>query len=180
MPTVQCSVCRKEHEEYAVTRLGDYYVCSECKPVFLERFREGAPLSSELVYKGFWIRAGAKLIDGIVLWGAGLVLGLLRVLLDEGAGTGGSAGILSMVLGLGYVTFFLGRYGATPGKMACGIKVVRSSGEDIGYARAFGRVWAEWLSSLILGIGYIMAAFDDEKRALHDHICDTRVVKARS
>jgi hypothetical protein len=25
-------------------------------------------------------------------------------------------------------------------------------------------------------IGYIIAAFDNEKRALHDHICTTRVV----
>jgi len=28
-------------------------------------------------------------------------------------------------------------------------------------------------------IGYIMAAFDSEKRALHDHICDTRVIYAK-
>jgi uncharacterized RDD family membrane protein YckC len=29
-----------------------------------------------------------------------------------------------------------------------------------------------------LFIGYLMAAFDDQKRALHDRICDTRVVRA--
>ena len=42
-----------------------------------------------------------------------------------------------------------------------------------------GRVsFAEMLSSLTLGIGYIMVAFDDEKRGLHDRdICDTRVVR---
>jgi hypothetical protein len=33
------------------------------------------------------------------------------------------------------------------------------------------------LSSLTLAIGYIMAAFDDEKRSLHDRICDTRVIR---
>ena len=37
--------------------------------------------------------------------------------------------------------------------------------------------FAEMLSGMILGIGYLMAAFDDEKRALHDRICDTRVVR---
>ena len=41
--------------------------------------------------------------------------------------------------------------------------------------RAIGRHFSEWLSS-ILFIGYIMAAFDEEKRALHDRICGTRVV----
>jgi uncharacterized RDD family membrane protein YckC len=30
---------------------------------------------------------------------------------------------------------------------------------------------------MILLIGYIMAAFDEEKRALHDRICSTRVVR---
>jgi uncharacterized RDD family membrane protein YckC len=25
-------------------------------------------------------------------------------------------------------------------------------------------------------IGFVMAVFDGQKRALHDHICDTRVV----
>jgi uncharacterized RDD family membrane protein YckC len=32
---------------------------------------------------------------------------------------------------------------------------------------------------MILYIGYIMAGFDDEKRTLHDRICDTRVIKTR-
>jgi len=38
------------------------------------------------------------------------------------------------------------------------------------------RFFATMLSQLTLYIGYIIAAFDDEKRSLHDHICDTRVV----
>jgi uncharacterized RDD family membrane protein YckC len=40
-----------------------------------------------------------------------------------------------------------------------------------------GRHFAEMLSGILLGIGYLMIAFDDEKRALHDRICDTRVIK---
>jgi len=34
----------------------------------------------------------------------------------------------------------------------------------------------ELLSRIICDIGYIIAVFDSEKRALHDHICNTRVV----
>jgi uncharacterized RDD family membrane protein YckC len=49
---------------------------------------------------------------------------------------------------------------------------------DLG--RAFGRYFGKLLSAIILGIGYIMAAFDSEKRALHDMICDTRVIKQAS
>ena len=45
--------------------------------------------------------------------------------------------------------------------------------------RAVGRYFAQWLSAFILYIGYIIAGFDSEKRALHDHICDTRVIYTR-
>jgi uncharacterized RDD family membrane protein YckC len=43
-----------------------------------------------------------------------------------------------------------------------------------------GRYFAQWISAIILAIGYIMAAFDDQKRALHDRICETRVIHVRT
>jgi uncharacterized RDD family membrane protein YckC len=61
--------------------------------------------------------------------------------------------------------------------MACGLKVVTEDGQRLSYMRAFGRYFAEIISGMILYIGYIMAAFDYEKRALHDRICTTRVIK---
>jgi uncharacterized RDD family membrane protein YckC len=33
------------------------------------------------------------------------------------------------------------------------------------------------VSAILLCIGYIMAGFDSEKRALHDMMCDTRVIR---
>ena len=60
--------------------------------------------------------------------------------------------------------------------MAVKIKVVRPDGSPIGYGRAFGRYFGFLLSYVICLIGLIMAAFDSEKRALHDRICDTRVI----
>jgi uncharacterized RDD family membrane protein YckC len=36
------------------------------------------------------------------------------------------------------------------------------------------------LSAIILMIGYIMAGFDEQKRALHDILCDTRVIRTGS
>jgi uncharacterized RDD family membrane protein YckC len=61
--------------------------------------------------------------------------------------------------------------------MACNLKVVVEDGERVTYMRAFGRHFAKLLSSMILAIGFIMAAFDDQKRTLHDRICETRVVR---
>ena len=67
--------------------------------------------------------------------------------------------------------------GATLGMKACGIVVVNADGTGpISLLKAIGRYFASMLSSLILGIGYLMIAFDSEKRALHDYICSTRGV----
>jgi uncharacterized RDD family membrane protein YckC len=87
--------------------------------------------------------------------------------------------LLSVSVQCAYETFFIGKMGATPGKMALGLKVVRADGSPVDYARAAGRFFAKILSGIILAIGYIMAGFDAQKRALHDMICDTRVIKAR-
>ena len=84
---------------------------------------------------------------------------------------------LQMAVAAAYSVFFVGKFQATPGKMALGIKIITPDGGRVGYGRALGRYFAEFLSSIILGIGYLMAAFDQEKRALHDRICTTRVVK---
>jgi uncharacterized RDD family membrane protein YckC len=60
--------------------------------------------------------------------------------------------------------------------MAVGIKLVRTDGERVSFWRAFGRLFATILSSLILMIGYLMAGFTERKQALHDMVCDTLVV----
>jgi uncharacterized RDD family membrane protein YckC len=88
--------------------------------------------------------------------------------------------LLQIVLAAGYATWFVGKYGATPGKMAFKMKIVGSDGEKINYGRALGRHFATMISSMTMMIGYLMAAFDDEKRALHDRICDTRVIRSES
>jgi uncharacterized RDD family membrane protein YckC len=82
----------------------------------------------------------------------------------------------SLVLPVIYNTVMVGRFGATLGKMACGLQVVGPDGEPISYGRALGRTVAEWLSGIICWIGYIMVAFDEEKRSLHDRIASTRVI----
>ncbi|MCY1445802.1 RDD family protein [compost metagenome] len=80
-------------------------------------------------------------------------------------------------IGIGYYAgFHASRGGATLGKMAVGIKVVRSDGERITFLRGVGRYFGFILSSLTLFIGFIMAAFTERKQALHDMLCDTLVV----
>jgi uncharacterized RDD family membrane protein YckC len=84
--------------------------------------------------------------------------------------------LFQLVFAAVYETWFLVHYAATPGKMVVGKKVIVADGSPMTVGRALGRYFATYISSFTLGIGYIMAAFDSEKRALHDRICDTRVV----
>ena len=88
---------------------------------------------------------------------------------------------MSINLGIqvAYNTIMIGNSGATVGKMAVGIKVVTADGGKVSYLRAFARYMAEVLSTLTFLVGYIIAAFDSEKRSLHDHICSTRVIMNR-
>ncbi|MDX9709761.1 MAG: RDD family protein, partial [Trichloromonas sp.] len=88
------------------------------------------------------------------------------------------ATLFGALVGLTYSVFFTGYCGQTPGKMALRIKVIRATGEEIGYGRAFVReVPGKFLSGILLGIGYLMAAFDSQKQGLHDRIADTYVIK---
>ena len=68
-------------------------------------------------------------------------------------------------------------WATTIGKRAVGLYVLRPDGSKLGPGRAFARYWAPILSALILFIGFLMVAFREDKRALHDLICDTVVVK---
>jgi uncharacterized RDD family membrane protein YckC len=62
--------------------------------------------------------------------------------------------------------------------MALRIKVIRTDGSPINYGRAALReVLGKFISSILLGIGYLMVAFDNRKQGLHDKIGDTYVIK---
>lgn len=111
---------------------------------------------------GFWVRAGAYLLDGIILAVAGVGVGFV-------------ARGLSFFVGPVYKTIFVSQGGQTPGKMAAGLRVIRADGEPVSLGRALARTAAEYVSMVTLGLGYLAAAFG-EKRALHDFIAGTRVV----
>jgi uncharacterized RDD family membrane protein YckC len=83
---------------------------------------------------------------------------------------------VQLCIGVTYETVMIGRFGATLGKMACKLKVVTASGGKVSYMLAFGRYFAKVFSGLTCSIGFIIAGFDEQKRALHDRLCETRVV----
>jgi len=61
-----------------------------------------------------------------------------------------------------------------------GLRIIKASNnEKISYGLAFGRYFMSRISGLILFIGYITAAFNEEKVTWHDSFCDTRVIRIR-
>jgi uncharacterized RDD family membrane protein YckC len=185
-PTQTCAECGKLFPEAEMLKYENSWVCATCKPVFFQRIKEGVGLKGNLAYATIGKRFVAVFVDGIIL------LICLSIPISLIGGTGALLGLHKnlplpatiVLLLIQYVTpalyeiLFIGKYGATPGKMLMKIKVVSPEGEPISYGRSTGRYFAKILSGLILYIGYLMAFWDPEKRALHDRICQTRVVDA--
>ena len=186
--TTICSECNGVFPADDIIRLGESLICARCKPGFIQKLAEGASIRKGVQYVGFWWRLLASLIDGTLMYVVNillaLVVGFLGRMYIGTSPTDSVATVLitllpaaiGLLIGLSYDVFFIGRYGATLGKQICKIRVVRSDGTRVTYLLALGRYFAKILSGLIIGIGYIMAAFDSEKRGLHDFICDTRVI----
>jgi ABC-type glycerol-3-phosphate transport system permease component len=123
-----------------------------------------------VVRAGFWRRLAAYLIDSIILNAVVLLFVLFTGLL--GYFIGAVAAIL-------YVTVFWAALGATPGKLALGIRIVvpgREERSGIGAGRAIARLFGYVLSAFPLGLGFLWAAWDTDKQAWHDKLTGTMVL----
>lgn len=113
-------------------------------------------------YAGFWIRFVSEIVDSIVLMIPFIMANVAVPVLG------------GMVLRIIYKSLCLANWnGQTLGKKACNIKVVDESLGPLTAAQAFGRTCGEFVSWMILLIGYIMAAFDGRKQSLHDKMAGT-------
>jgi uncharacterized RDD family membrane protein YckC len=140
-------------------------------------------------FAGFWLRVIAAIIDAVivqsVVWPVTLVIGFIIGLAGTSvqmahAGIRLVAVIVGATLGLAAnwiyeATMESSSRQATLGKMVLGLKVTDVQGKRISFARATGRNFAKYLSSMILGIGYVMAGLTERKQALHDIIAGTLV-----
>ncbi len=152
-----CPKCGQKNEDVA-------QFCQSCGNDLGETRR---PLTAVL-YAGFWQRVAAVLIDSIVV---GAATGILTAI------TFGAGLVAVFFLHWIYEAVMLSSVRqATVGKMVLGIVVTDYQGGRLTFARATGRHFAKWISFLLMGIGYLMAAFTEKKQALHDMIAETLVV----
>ena len=128
-----------------------------------------APPPSRLARAGWWRRAGAWLLDAIVV---SVMTGILSALLH---GVGSSLGAL---VSIAYFVYFEGGpQGAGPGKQAMRIRVVDARTDaPIGYGRAFVRWLGRILSALVFLLGYFWMLWDADRQCWHDKLAGDVVV----
>jgi uncharacterized RDD family membrane protein YckC len=170
------------------------------RPMHLE-VTEGAENPELLVFAGFWRRFGAYVVDFLIWWFVWqLLVGIVgsvyfpeaMAIAQHGAGYQpkpeelgmllrflGAVAVIGLAWSVIYDALFILKLSATPGKLLFGLRIVQANDQPFGLSRIIGRSLAKGLVGLTLGIGYLVVAFDDQKRGLHDYLCNTRVVKKR-
>ena len=166
----------------------------------------GGPAPLQLPNAGAWqlaswgSRAGAQLIDGLIIVGVAFVLlvpaGLLGIF---GVDTSSELGLLA-IIGAVLLSILVGLVvaaiyapvmlattdGRTLGRMAVGIRVVRADGRPMSFGRALlreivvkGAIWlvAGATFGIVWLVDVLWPLWDEENRALHDFPCGTRTVR---
>lgn len=132
----------------------------------------------KLIYGDLGKRVLASIIDSLVLGLMGAMIGILifafgyiaRPLL-----------LLSPFISVIYFVVMEGSgWHATLGKRAMGIYVADYNGNGITYSTAILRVIGKFLSSLIMGIGYLIAFFNPQKQCLHDMLAKTYILEGKA
>jgi uncharacterized RDD family membrane protein YckC len=163
--------------------------------------KEPGALEGRYVLAGWWSRVGAQLIDFVIVGFGGILLAIAIMapagilwFADEDVGVVAVVvGLLLAVLcvslvALLYAPALMARTnGKTLGRMATGIRVVRANGEPMSFGFAMLREVA--VKALLFGTAgsitgglanladVLWPLWDEENRALHDFIVDTRSVR---
>lgn len=120
-------------------------------------------------------RFGAFLVDFVI----SVVVGIAGSVI--GSAISGDLSAINFLVSIGYwivVLILVATRGQSPGKMAIGIKIVKTDGRSIGFGTTLIReIIGKLISSIIILLGYIWILFDGQRQGWHDKIASTYVVK---
>ena len=156
---------------------------------------------NEVKYAGFWIRFFASFLDTLFL---ALPVAILIYFLSDGnwfdfsqyqqnlkMAMSGNVNalkslpktditweVINLIVTVTITMLFWRRWrGATPGKKFVHIKIVDAKTlKEIDNQQALTRIIGMFASAFIFGIGFLMVAFREDKRGLHDLLAGTVVV----
>jgi uncharacterized RDD family membrane protein YckC len=146
---------------------------------------------NEVQYAGFWLRAVAYIIDGLILCIASIPINVvgLYIIGSHAVGTQQQQDAFAnqvilidtavcLVVSIFYFSIFESLAPqATPGKMIMKLEVTDVDGKRPSFVRAFIRNVAKIPSWLFLNIGFLMAAFTGRKQAFHDMVAGCLVLR---
>ena len=120
-------------------------------------------------------RIGAWLVNGVI----GILVGVVGFLVVAVIGGFPQLPVFAFAIAYAVVYMWLvSTRGQSPGKMAIGIKIVKTDGTSIGIGTTLLReIIGKIVSSIILLLGYIWILFDGKRQGWHDKIASTYVVK---
>ena len=137
--------------------------------------------SSSPDYAGFWQRAAAFVIDWLIVIVILMpvlivVFGMREISLDPAEHSWDL--LVPLVIGAAVVGFW--RYcGATPGKVALGVRIVDArDGSAPSTARLVVRLLAYLVSAIPLYLGFLWIGIDRRKQGWHDKIARTIVINS--
>src|SRR5690242_4741239 len=151
--TLWCSQCGRALGQSDLVQIAGNWVCADCKPAFLSRvMASGAAGASRLTwrYGGFWIRFGARFIDGLIFMVPVMIFFIVFIpdLVRSARQPSNPANpfngaitpvtiigffLLIFLAGACYEILMLKYRSATLGKMACGLKVIRPDGRSLSW-----------------------------------------------
>lgn len=139
-------------------------------------------------YAGFWMRLGAYLIDGLILNAVGWIIwiffGLIIAAVAAGDEPAGGAVVaiwliawlITVAVSIAYLVCFWQWRGQTPGKMALGIKIIKTDGSALDWGTALLRFLGYIICWITLGLLFLWVAFDGRKQGVQDKIPETYVI----
>ena len=137
---------------------------------------DAAPLSDAPLYAGFWKRLAAALLDGAIL--ALLFTQVMSLLGSVTTGRSVSLGVGLALALIYFIGFHLAKKQATPGKLAFGIRLAGPEGGRVNLERVTLRALAACVSAGALMLGFTVMALNGKRRALHDIVARTVVVRS--
>ncbi len=132
------------------------------------------------------VRLGAFAIDAVLLMSLSLGVLVLTLRISGLSLTWADVRILPPIpfvgflalLSLGYVSSFTVAGGQTIGKMLTGARIIGDDGRPVDVAGGVLRALGCALVPLTLGLSYGPVILTSDRRALHDRLAGTRVIRA--
>lgn len=145
-------------------------------------------MSYKYEYAGFWVRVGATIIDGLILYLAIIPTawifygGDFDLIFATGLSNQPQNIIFDLVMNYVfpfiYTVVFWRIFAATPGKILMRLKVLdEKTGHKLTWGQCIIRYLAYIPAALVFMLGLLWVAFDAKKQGWHDKLAKTVVVR---